>query len=225
MNDKNQPDISNSTQKLPYHKTPEAIAKRKAREQTPEYKARRRAYQQTYEQSLKGKSKIQNYRQSSEYKVKRRAREQTPEFKAKRKIERQSPEAKAKHKAWREANPEKIFKLNKKHYKKRHERDSLYVSKCILRSTVWHAFKRIGKNKPADTQTLLGCDWKEAKAHFESLFKEGMTWDNHGIHGWHIDHIRPVSSFKEDELHLMNHISNLQPLWAHENLEKSDKIL
>ena len=49
-----------------------------------------------------------------------------------------------------------------------------------------------------------------------------MSWKNHG--DWHIDHIRPVASFKEDELYLMNHISNLQPLWAEENLG-SKKVL
>ena len=47
-----------------------------------------------------------------------------------------------------------------------------------------------------------------------------MYWENHGE--WHIDHIRPVSSFTEKDMHLMNHISNLQPLWAEDNLLKSD---
>ena len=49
-----------------------------------------------------------------------------------------------------------------------------------------------------------------------------MSWENHGK--WHIDHIRPVADFKEDELHLMNHISNLQPLWADENYSKTDRL-
>jgi hypothetical protein len=49
-----------------------------------------------------------------------------------------------------------------------------------------------------------------------------MTWQNHGTDGWHIDHIRPISSFSLEEMHLANHISNLQPLWATENLAKGD---
>jgi len=115
----------------------------------------------------------------------------------------------------------KQYNLNNKDYRKQYHNqrvktDLLYKIKRKLRSVVGSAFKRISQNKPARTEQLLGCSWIEAKAHFERLFQEGMRWDNHGE--WHIDHIRPVASFKEDELHLMNHISNLQPLWAEENL-------
>lgn len=61
------------------------------------------------------------------------------------------------------------------------------------------------------------------KAHIKSTFKEGMTWENHGK--WHIDHIKPVSSFtytsKEDEhFSLCWHYTNLQALWEHENAAK-----
>jgi hypothetical protein len=104
----------------------------------------------------------------------------------------------------------------KQNHIQRIKTDLMYKIKCKLRASVWYAFKRIGKNKPARTEQLLGCTWTEAKAHFERLFQEGMRWDNHGE--WHIDHIRPIASFKEDELHLINHINNLQPLWAEENL-------
>ena len=100
--------------------------------------------------------------------------------------------------------------------KQRLKTDLLFSIKCKLRGLVSSAFQRIVQNKPARTEQLLGCSWLEAKAHFERLFQEGMSWENHGE--WHIDHIRPVASFKVDELHLMNHISNLQPLWAEENL-------
>ena len=94
----------------------------------------------------------------------------------------------------------------------------MFAAKENIRAAVSCAFTRIKQNKPADTQTLLGCTWEEAKSHFESLFLEGMGWSNHGE--WHIDHIRPVSSFGPNELKLMNHISNLQPLWARDNIKK-----
>lgn len=108
---------------------------------------------------------------------------------------------------------------------KRRERNKkfYYTPKGKIRSVVTNVFKRIKQNKTANTFELLGCTCEEAKAHIESLWQPGMTWENHGLHGWHIDHIRPVSSFKEDELHLINHISNLQPLWAKDNLLKRDK--
>ena len=52
-----------------------------------------------------------------------------------------------------------------------------------------------------------------------------MSWENHGIHGWHIDHIIPLSSGKtEDEILELFHYTNLQPLWAVDNLKKGGKL-
>lgn len=103
--------------------------------------------------------------------------------------------------------------------------DSLYRVKQKLRAAVQSAFQRIKKNKTANTEKLLGCSWEEAKARIESLWMEGMSWENHGKepHCWQIDHIRPVASFKENELDQMNLITNLQPLWFKDNNQKKDK--
>jgi hypothetical protein len=236
-----------------YRRSPEAKAKRKARQQTPEYKAKQKAH----EQSPEGKAKQKAYRQSPKYKAYQKAYEQSPEYKAKKKAYKQSPEYKARQKAyreqpeiksryearqaayqeqpeikslirarskaWRKNNPERMKVLNKASHEKRLKEDPLYAATIKLRSAVHNAFYRIGKNKPTDTQTLLGCSWEEAKAHIESLFKEGMSWENHGE--WHIDHIIPVAYFRQiQNLDSMNHISNLQPLWAEENIEKSDTV-
>jgi 5-methylcytosine-specific restriction endonuclease McrA len=58
----------------------------------------------------------------------------------------------------------------------------------------------------------------------EKLFKEGMTWENHGE--WHIDHIIPISKAKTaEEIYKLNHYTNLQPLWKRENLCKGSKII
>ena len=104
------------------------------------------------------------------------------------------------------------------------EEEKRKTPKYKLRKAVISAFERIKKDKPTNTLTLLGCSWEEAKAHIENLWQEGMSWENHGVYGWHIDHIRPVSSFTEEDMHLMNKIENLQPLWAKDNLKKSDNI-
>jgi hypothetical protein len=74
---------------------------------------------------------------------------------------------------------------------------------------------------------LLGCEWLEFIAHIESQFQPGMTWENHGVRGWHFDHIRPLSSFdltNEDELRKGCHYTNVQPLWAADNIRKAGKI-
>jgi len=122
-------------------------------------------------------------------------------------------------------NKEQCIKQNIKYRKERAKRDTLFAAKEKLRKTVQHSFERIKRNKPTNTEKLLGCSWEEAKNHIESLWTEGMSWENHGTGNdkWQIDHIRPVASFAEHELDQMNLISNLQPLWMKDNLLKKDK--
>lgn len=133
-------------------------------------------------------------------------------------------------KASRQKNPEKQKAYQKAYWEKNKEKRKEYKKRerktpqDKIRRAVHHAFTRIKKDRPTNTLRLLGCSWEEAKSHIENLWQEGMSWENHGQYGWHIDHIRPVSSFREDELHLMNRIENLQPLWWKDNLSKSDKF-
>ena len=55
---------------------------------------------------------------------------------------------------------------------------------------------------------------------------EGMSWDNYGYYGWHIDHIIPLSFAKtEEETYKLCHYTNLQPLWANDNLTKGKKLI
>ena len=77
-------------------------------------------------------------------------------------------------------------------------------------------------------EKLLGCTVSFFMKHIESQWKEGMTWDNYGYRGWHIDHIIPCSAFdltKEEEQKKCFHYTNQQPLWAEENMKKGAKIL
>ena len=87
------------------------------------------------------------------------------------------------------------------------------------------------KNKTKSSQELTGKSWKDLVLYLESKFysnprnNEMMTWENYGRNGWHIDHIRPLSSFNLDDPLQINdacHYTNLQPLWWFENLKKSD---
>lgn len=62
----------------------------------------------------------------------------------------------------------------------------------------------------------------DLKSHIESLFLDGMSWDNHGE--WHVDHIKPVSKFIDLGIYdpaKINALSNLQPLWARDNWAKA----
>jgi len=65
----------------------------------------------------------------------------------------------------------------------------------------------------------VGCTKDEFITHIESQFVEGMSWDNWSSNGWHMDHIIPLSKGGT------NHYTNLQPLWAKDNLSKSDKLV
>jgi len=74
----------------------------------------------------------------------------------------------------------------------------------------------------------LGCSIAELKQHLESKFKDGMTWQNWTIDGWHIDHIKPLARFdltNREQFLEACHYTNLQPLWAMDNYKKGDKIL
>lgn len=83
--------------------------------------------------------------------------------------------------------------------------------------------RRIGTKKETSTYEILGYSAEELRKHLESLFTDGMAWDNWGE--WHIDHKIPISRFnKDDDPKIVNSLNNLQPLWSIENIKKSNKI-
>ena len=83
-----------------------------------------------------------------------------------------------------------------------------------------------GQIKQGSAIKDLGCSIDNFKQYLESRWQPGMSWDNYGFNGWHIDHIKPLNSFnlnQPEELKKACHYSNLQPLWAKDNLKKSGK--
>ena len=91
-----------------------------------------------------------------------------------------------------------------------------------LRKRVHNALH--GRSKAAHTMDLLGCTAEQCYAHLEMQFTPGMSWDNRTE--WHIDHIRPIASFNLEEPGQQRacfHYTNLQPLWARDNLRKGAK--
>lgn len=99
-----------------------------------------------------------------------------------------------------------------------------FMIKARLRRRVRKVIESQGAMKKGSTLGLIWCSSEHLKKHIESQFKEGMDWDNYGL--WHIDHIRPCASFdlmREEEQRACFHWTNLQPLWAKDNLTKSDR--
>lgn len=127
-------------------------------------------------------------------------------------------------KLWRKENKEKINFKRRKHIKLKRQTDPLFKLKQTVSSRTTMAFKAKRWNKNSKTQEILGEEWVLVKNHIERKFKKGMSWDNHGE--WHIDHIIPLASANtEEELIKLCHYTNLQPLWAEENIRKGSKII
>lgn len=129
-------------------------------------------------------------------------------------------------KQYRIINKEKLKNYNKEYYLKRTNTDLFFKFKSNVRSLIRNSFKR-GKNqfrKNTKTENILGCTIEEFRNYISLQFKTGMSFENHGE--WHLDHIIPISSAKtQEEVIKLNHYTNFQPLWAEDNLRKSDKIL
>jgi thiol-disulfide isomerase/thioredoxin len=165
--------------------------------------------------------KIKQYIKLNPEKVKNRQRlayqrrvEKTPDYHKEQYIKN-----KDKIYAYQKINREKIAAYERL----RRRKDINYKLKRYLRTRLWQALK--GNPKIVTTMKLIGCSIKQLKNHLEKKFTKGMTFKNYGK--WHIDHIKPCASFdlsKASEQRKCFHYSNLQPLWAKDNLEKHDKI-
>lgn len=137
----------------------------------------------------------------------------------------QKPEVIARRQTNRLKNKEKI-NANKRYQEKlRRSIDPEYKLITNQRTRITGILK---KHKTDKTLDLLGCSAQFLRIYIESKFLEGMAWDNYGKHGWHVDHIIPCSSFDLtdlDQQKICFHYTNLQPLWAIDNLKKSNKII
>lgn len=113
------------------------------------------------------------------------------------------------------------IKYTASYVKSRKKTDEAFALKCRLFDAL-----RIFVRKDTTAGGLyayLGCDWKTFRAHLESLFEPGMTFDNYGT-VWQVDHIAPCSMFNDRELYLCWWYKNLRPLRKRANWEKSDTV-
>lgn len=129
-------------------------------------------------------------------------------------------EAKRRYKA---ANPEKASAERKRHYNKVKDQPRNRIAKNLRKRL--KEFVGTGTSL-GSFSAMVGCSKSELVKHLEGQFQLGMTWDNYGFDGWHIDHIRPMASFDiEDKVthKLVNHWKNLQPMWKDENHAKGSE--
>lgn len=157
------------------------------------------------------------------------------------------------HDEWMRKNPDKIKSYSQKHYaaiksdpvrmekrrayqrspefrekvrareSDRRKNDPKFLIRGRLRARMKLALNGISKSQKSNE--LIGCSYLDLRAHIESLFLPGMTWENRSL--WHIDHIRPCAAFNlldADQQRQCFNYKNLQPLWALDNIRKSDSI-
>lgn len=100
--------------------------------------------------------------------------------------------------------------------KQRLQSDPLFKMSHNIRKRLYEYSKLKGSSRTWD---LLGCSPIELRDWLEGQFKDGMNWDNQGQ--WHIDHILPLCAAEnEEDFKILAHYTNLQPLWAEDNLKK-----
>lgn len=149
---------------------------------------------------------------------------------------------------WRERNPERLRQYAEQH-RKRYNSDAEFRAykqhihntwkkeqrkartnsaiASFLRCRAYCALTRQFTRKCDSFNVLLGCSSQQLREHLERQFLPGMTWDNYGKHGWHVDHVRPCASFDltdPEQQHQCFHYTNLQPLWAADNIRKGAKV-
>lgn len=125
---------------------------------------------------------------------------------------------------WSKNNKERHVQHVVKSTKKRYKNDVMFRLAHHVRRGVQRVADAVKKEKELRSLEYLGCSLEEFKLHIESLWVEGMSWNNHGE--WHIDHKIPLSWFikNSDNPWEANHYLNLQPLWAEDNFRKGSSI-
>jgi len=128
----------------------------------------------------------------------------------------------AANKMYYENNREKLQKKRKLYERHKLKTDPKFRLTKNLRRRMLFVLR--GERRAERSLELLGCTVEELREHLSNQFKDGMSWDNYGK--WHIDHIIPCASFdftKKKDQKKCFHYSNLQPLWAKENIQKSNR--
>ena len=196
-------------------------AKPEVKKRVTEYRAKPENKKRTAEYGAEYRTKPEVKKRKAEYWAKPEVKKRMAEYWAKPEVKKRRAEYLAKYRA----NPENKKRSNI-NQKNRLLADINFKLARNLRHRLYNAIK--GNFKSGSAVRDLGCTVDELKIYLAKQFKEGMTWDNWSLEVWHVDHIIPLAVFNlEDRNQLLQavHYSNLQPMWAHDNLVKHDKIL
>jgi len=193
----------------------------------------RTPYQVQYAQTHKkeryeyNKKYVKTHKQSTREYQKKYREEHKEEIKLYKKLLylKNKEKIQKKHKLYYQSNKQKLNKRRVIYRTLKFKYDINFKLESILRNRLYHALK--DNSKSMATLTLLGCSVDFLTLWLELQFKDGMSWDNYGYYGWHIDHVRPCAFFDlslKEHQHACFHFTNLQPLWAKENFNKRDKL-
>jgi len=175
-------------------------------------------YRQTHKEQIR--QQINSWRELN--KEKHKARE--------RKWREDNQEHKnATDKRWREDNADHVREHRRNYVKTKERLDPAYRIGRRLRARFYKFVKWSDQESTEVLSKYISYSNNDLKKHLESLFESGMTWSNYTVHGWHIDHIKPLCSFdltKKEEIIEAWKLSNLRPLWCKKNWAKSrqDKL-
>lgn len=125
---------------------------------------------------------------------------------------------------WRRKNRAKVQASQTRYAAKKLKTDPVFCLKNRMRVRMCQAMRSSGVHKSDRTLSLIGCTSMQLKKHIESKFLPGMTWENRDR--WHVDHIVPIAAFDISTTEGQKsafHYTNLQPLWAEDNLRKQAK--
>jgi hypothetical protein len=127
--------------------------------------------------------------------------------------------------AWYADNKDHAIQSSIEYARERKQRDPLFRLQGNLRSYLSRTLKTRGLTKNRHLMDLMACDWPTLEKHLESHFIGTMSWRNYGQ--WHVDHIQALANFDLNDptqLAAAWNYKNLQPLWAHDNLKKSNRL-
>jgi hypothetical protein len=138
--------------------------------------------------------------------------------------------SKAGRNRWKRYRESKNGKEKRRQYKRKWRNENKHKLEWKLRqymsSRAWEIYFKSKKTKNISTIEMFGCGLLKLRCHMESRFEEYMTPENHGKKGWHIDHVVPCTAWDLNspvEQRVCFWYKNLQPMWASDNIKKSDK--